>query len=244
MNEYIMDVFKNYIKKYVLIENYTEMDDDFFYNNELIEHQFLYQYKNFMLSKNTKYIYSTIIKNNILYLYLNYKENLGQHKRIGFITFSEEDFVMHLPVKYIKRSYYNSLSSIYEESTEKNVILNYQYIEKLPEWIIDKNSKIGLFSSNQKLILNKIKIILEPTNAIIVNKKNFEANLNYFISLYGMGAKMNNMTPTYYISSIVKSSLRKSIDKKISEIYTLKQFGKSFKNLNKKEMTLLNMQNY
>ena len=51
MNEYINDIFKNYIKKYVLIENYTEMDANFFYNNELIEHQFVYQNSKFILSK-------------------------------------------------------------------------------------------------------------------------------------------------------------------------------------------------
>lgn len=229
--EELVSFYNNYVKKYILIDSYAEISSELMSNFEMSRNS-----SNLMEKIN----YCIDVKNNSLIISVITTTYKDFKYEIGTLNINDNSFIISIPKKYIRRNYYNSIVDVFgTDKTLKNINFNYRYLEKLPDWIISKNQWISLITASNKIVIQDLNVFLEPYNKIIINKHNFETKINYDIKLH----EVNNMI-TEYISSIYSLKFRVFLNKKISEKYTMKLFNKEFNKLNKREIKLLEIENY
>lgn len=231
----IVEIFNNYIKKSVLVENTDEMSDDCFcfYTEDMLDP-----------NRNEKIVYEySVMKENTIHICPKLKNNMKQKYISGSISINKDNITIKLPKAFIKRNFYNSITDvIYEKNLKKNIMLNYKYIENFPNWLLSKKEKVGIFSFSKSTILSNLNVELYPINLIIINKKSLDVKLYFNITIYGI----NGLKDENYNSAISMdiARFRKFMNKVISERYKSTFFGKQYNSLNKKELKFIELINY
>lgn len=220
--------FYNYIKKIILIDNFFDMKRSCFDSFKKLSNI------DFNIFDKINYIYNE--ENYRIYIV---NKELNINIEIGYLEISSTDYFLNIPKAFIKKTYYNTLSSSYEKKATSNIILNYKFINNLPSFIIKENEKEMLEFFNNDIKIKNIDLTIKPEHLLIINRKTKESKIYNKIVLSGGEGKGH-----YYLDDLFKIGFRKSINSAISKKYTNKIFGKDFKSLNKDELKLLEINNY
>ncbi len=163
---------------------------------------------------------------------------------LGIIKKEDEKVSMIFDKRFFKRHLYNC-AEIENYKNEICIFKNLEFLDNIPDKVLNKSRKDFLFNSNKVINLDKLK--LKSYFVLELNLSNNKLVINYYLELYeNLNSSIGNkkvksvLSEYYKVADIEDFKFKKFLSVYLDN-FVFKIFNKEYNKLNKEEIKLLEL---